>query len=118
MERRFGANPPDALVKLHERAFDEIVGACGLMGLFSPRTDGTGRREAYRQSLHSVVAPLGRLVAAELTRKLETPIRLDWQELRAGDISGRARAFQSLVGGGMAMQDAAAASGVLIGEAP
>lgn len=118
VEKRFGADPPDALVKLHERAFDEIVGACGLMGLFSPRTDGTGRREAYRQALHSVIAPLGRLVAAELTRKLETPIRLDWQELKAGDIAGRSRAFASLVNGGMDMQAAAAASGVLLTEAP
>ena len=45
--------------------------------------------------------------------KLETGVKLDWRELRAGDISGRARAFQSLVGGGMAVDDAAALSGLL-----
>ena len=112
--KRFGADPPSGLVTLMERAHDEVVGAVGLTGLFSPKTDGTGRREAYRQALHSVIAPLGRIVAHELTMKLEADIALDWAELRAGDITGRARAFQSLVGGGMDMSAAAAASGILV----
>ncbi|MDE0127070.1 MAG: hypothetical protein OXN97_21095 [Bryobacterales bacterium] len=55
---------------------------------------------SYRRFLFSTVAPLGRLVAAELTAKLETPVTLEWGELRAGDISGRARAYHSLVGAG------------------
>ena len=117
VEKRFGASPPVALVQLMERAFDEVIAACGLTGLFSPMAPGTARREAYRQALHSVIAPLGRIAADALSRGLDQPIRLDWQELRAGDISGRARAFQSLVGGGMSLQDAAAASGVLVAEA-
>ena len=112
--KRFGADPPAGLVQLLERSHDEVVGACGLTGLFSPRVDGSGRREAYRQALHSVIAPLGRVVAHELSLKLEADINLDWAELRAGDISGRARAFQSLVGGGMDMTAAAAASGILM----
>ena len=114
MEKRFGASPPVALVQLMERAFDEVTAACGLSGLFSPMAPGTARREAYRQALHSVIAPLGKIAAAELTAKLDQPIVLDWAELKAGDIAGRSRAFQSLVGGGMSLQDAAAASGVLV----
>ena len=91
----------------------EVYAACGMNpGLFT--TEGeTAQREAYRQALHSLVAPLGKMVAAELSAKLETGIQFDWMELRAGDISGRARAFQSLVGGGMDMQQAAALSGLL-----
>ena len=116
-EKRFGADPPAGLVAIHAAAFNQVVAACGLTGLFTAGAD-SARREAYRQALHSVIAPLGRIAAAELTAKLDRPIRLDWQELRAGDISGRARAFQSLVGGGMDMTAAAAASGVLIGETP
>ena len=34
-------------------------------------------------------------------------------EMHAADITGRARAFQIPVGGGMSLQDAAAASGLL-----
>ena len=116
-ERRFGANPPAGLVALMERAFDEVIAATGLTGLFTPLAPGTARRESYRQALHSVIAPLGRIVAAELSAKLDQPIVLDWAELKAGDIAGRSRAFQSLVGGGMSLQDAAAASGVLVAEA-
>ena len=41
-------------------------------------------------------------------------VRLDWEELRAGDVAGCARAFQSLVQGGMAIEDAARVSGVLM----
>ena len=114
-ERRFGADPPAGLVTLHERGFDEVVASVGLTGMFSPRTDGAGRREAYRQALHSVIAPLGRTVGAELTLKLEMPVTLDWRELRSGDIAGRARAFSSLVAGGMSLADSAAASGILTG---
>ena len=110
-------SPPVALVQLMERAFDEVIAATGLTGLFSPMAPGTARRESYRQALHSVIAPLGKIAAAELTAKLDQPIVLDWAELKAGDIAGRSRAFQSLVGGGMSLQDAAAASGVLMAEA-
>jgi len=44
-------------------------------------------------------------------------ITLDWEELRASDIQGSARAFQSMVGGGMPIERAAALSGLLV-EAP
>ena len=56
------------------------------------------------------------MVSAELSLKLEAEVRLDWSELRAADVASRARAFQSLVGGGMSLSDAAAASGVLLKE--
>ena len=63
-----------------------------------------------------MIAPLGRIAAAELSAKLETSIRLDWSELRAGDISGRARAFQSLVNGGMAVEKASALAGLMVAD--
>ena len=112
--KRFGAAPPLALVELAKLASREVLMACGLNVALWDDEGAATAREAYRQALHSVIAPLGRLVADELTRKIEAPIALDWQELKAGDITGRARAFQSLVGGGMDMTAAAAASGILI----
>ena len=95
----------------------EVYAACGINypALFSDGT-GTAGREAYRQFLHATLAPLGRAVEAELSEKLETEILLDWEELRAGDVAGRARAFQSLVGGGMEVADAARVSGVLMDD--
>ena len=114
--RRFGNDPPDAVISQAKLASAEVYAACGMNpGLFTNEGE-TGMRESYRQALHSLVAPLGKLVSAELSAKLETPVTFDWQELRAGDISGRARAFQSLVGGGMAVDEAAALSGLMTPE--
>lgn len=112
--KRFGPAPPAGLVELAKRASMEVYAACGLSMALFDESDGTSKREAYRQALHGTVAPLGRIVSDELSRKLATPIALDWTELRAGDIAGRARAFQALVGGGMDITVAAAASGILI----
>ena len=112
--RRIGANIPTGSIEAARLAFAEVLAACGLSISLFDAADGTGRREAYRQSLHSVIAPLGRLVSAELTAKLETDVELGWSELRAGDIAGRARAFQSMVRGGMLVEKSAALSGLML----
>ena len=114
--RRFGAEPPLPFVELLKIATREVMMACGVPDTLFADVGSASAREAYRIFLHSTVAPIGRLVQDELVVKLEAPVRLDWTELRAGDITGRARAFQSLVGGGMDMAAAAAASGILITE--
>ncbi len=113
MARRLGANPPMALVELQWTATREVYAACGLNPAVFEDAQGTAARESYRQALFGLIVPLGRMVSAELSLKMEADIKLDWTELRASDIAGRARAFQSLVGGGMALQEAAAVSGVL-----
>ena len=112
--KRFGAEPPQGLVDLHKLASMEIYSACGVSPLIFSAGQGTAAREGYRQTLFSTIAPLGRLVETELRAKLDDPsISLVWDELRAADISGRARAFQSLVGAGMDLSKAAALSGLL-----
>ncbi len=115
---RIGSNPPDALVKQADLATREVYAACGINPAIFQDAQGTAAREAYRQALFGLIAPLGRLVAAELSEKLEAEISLDWTELRASDIAGRARAFQSLVGGGMDVAKAAALSGLVVTEEP
>ena len=60
---------------------------------------GTGQREAWSRALFGVISTLGRIVETELRAKLNIPeLLLTWDELRASDLSGRARAFQSMVG--------------------
>ena len=57
--------------------------------------------------------PLGDLLAAELADKLAAPrLRLTFDRLFASDLSGRARAFGSLVQGGMNKDRAAALAGL------
>ena len=77
------------------------------------RADGTALREAWRQFLHSSVMPVSLSVSAELSEKLDTDIRLSFDRMFASDLNGRARAFQSMVGGGMDVQKAAALAGLM-----
>lgn len=115
--RRFGPDPPAGLVQLHEIASREVYAACGVPPLlFAGDGSAAGLREAYREFLFSTVAPLGRIVAAELSDKLDGEVRLDWTELRAADIAGRARAFQSMVGSGMDLAKAAALAGLMVAD--
>ena len=76
---------------------------------------GNGYRESWRRFLFGSIAPLAALVVEELRRKLEVPdLSLSFKELRASDLAGRARAFQSMVAGGMESGRAAALSGLVI----
>ena len=111
--KRLGANPPASLVELASQASREVLAACGISpALFDSRA-AAAAREAWRQFLFGCVSPLGRIVSDELTRKLETEVTLDWHELRASDLAGRARAFQSMVGSGMDLSKAAALAGLM-----
>lgn len=112
--RRFGFDAPASLVDLEKQIFVEILAACGIPPALFDSNSATASRESYRQFLHSTVAPIGRVVEAELREKLDSPdLAIDWTELRAADIAGRARAFSSMVKAGMDLQQAAAVSGVL-----
>lgn len=114
--RRLGANPPDSLIGLRSDTFMHVLAACGVpVSLFLPGESG-GQREAWRRFLHSSLQPLGAIVAEELSMKLEIPVQLSFDRLFASDIQGRARAFQSMVGGGMALDKAAGLSGLLTEE--
>ena len=113
--QRFGPNPPASMVDLVDLASREILGACGIpASLFGDRGDGSAQREAYRRVLHATVAPLGKIVARELSDKLETAVAFDWAELRAGDIATRARAFKSMIESGLDLEKAAALSGLML----
>ena len=109
---RFGAEPPASLVQLVTIASQEVYSAVGLNAALWGAGDAASTREAWRLCLFGVLSPLGRLVEAELQDKLEDSVTLSWQELRASDLSGRARAFQSMVGGGMEVERAAGLAGL------
>ena len=104
--KRFGATPPAGLVGLQDTATREIVAAVGFNPSLFQVGPAAAIRESWRLALFGVVSPLGRKVESELTAKLG-PVSLGWQELKASDLSGRARAFQSMVGGGMPVDQAA-----------
>ena len=106
--------PPASLVELVSVASQEVYSACGFNAALWGGSQAASVREAWRLALFGVLSPLGRMVESELQDKLEDTVTLSWQELRASDLSGRARAFQSMVGGGMAVDQAVAVAGLMV----
>ena len=113
---RLGPEPTAALVELFKISREDVLSCCGINPSLVMDAQGTAQREAYRQFLFGTVAPLGKMVAAELSAKLDTEVSLDWGELRASDIAGRARAFGTMVSNGMDLTQAAGLSGLLTAE--
>ena len=106
--------PDQGSVSLLEDARLAVITACGIPAELVSAADGTGAREAYRRFLWGTLAPLGKMAAAELADKLDvSDLTLDFSELQASDVAGRARAFQSLVGAGMDLAAAAAVTGLM-----
>ena len=109
---RVGPDIPRGNVDAFRAARESVLSACGYAVQLEGNSDGTAQREAWRRYMHGTVAPLGRLVAVEAAR-IGLPIDIDFESLFASDVQGRARAFASLVGGGMSLEAAAAATGIL-----
>ena len=98
--RRIGPDPPESLGVLREAVETTVLAACGVP-VDLVRSGGTDR-ESYRRYLHLSVQPLAAIIAAECAGKLDMPgLGLTFGSLHAGDISGKARAYQSLRKGGM-----------------
>ena len=96
---RLGADPPVALVGLRRDVEISVLSACGVPpALAIGLTDGTMARESYRQFLHLLVKPLGRIVEATFSDVLETPVSLTFDDLSAADVQSRARSWRQLVG--------------------
>ena len=112
-QKRIGADPPDALEKIRGSVGETILACCGVPVELAELGQGTVAREAWRRFLHATIDPLGKLIAEELSEKFEFPVSLSFDSLMASDISGRARAFQSMVGGRMEVDRAATLSGLL-----
>lgn len=112
---RLGPMPADGLVNVSDQAFNRVLAACGCSPALFDDSDGTAKREALRQWHLGVVQPLARILETELSTKLETDIRLRF-DLYNVDLAGRAQAFQKLVAGGVAVNEALATSGLLTDE--
>ena len=111
--KRLGPEPPDSFALLRDRFENSILAMCGIPpSLVAARGTGTAMREAFRQVLHSLLKPLGAILAEELQAKLHPEAALSFDSLRAGDITGSARAFGSLVKAGLTPQSAAAVVGL------
>lgn len=111
--QRIGTNPPQTIDMLRSNAAVHVLAACGVPLTLLERSDGTAMREAWRQFLHGSVVPVAQCVEEELAHKLNVRVALNFDSLFASDLSGRARAFQSMVGGGMDVEKAATLAGLM-----
>lgn len=110
---RIGPNPPDGQILLRSAATASILAAAGVPpALIAADTPAAGMRESFRQFLFSAIAPVGRIVALEAQRVLGGSGSLDWSALAASDVTGRARAFASLVKSGMEVDEAKRVAGL------
>ena len=113
-QQRLGPAPTEAMVQLADAAFARVLAASGCSPALFDDSDGTSKREALRQWHLGTVLPLARQIEHELTAKLESDVRLRF-DLYNVDLAGRAQAFQKLVAGGVAVNEALATSGLLAG---
>ena len=112
--KRVGADPPATLPELRRDAERSVLAACGVPTDVLQGGDAAGQREGYRRFLHSTIQPVCDGVAAQVSAFFGTPIRFDLSKMFAGDLSGRARAFQSMVNGGKTVDEAARISGLMV----
>ena len=108
---RLGPAPPVTMATIRKDAFEAVLAACGVPPSLFTDADGTSQREAVRRWHLNLVLPLARMVEHELTAKLETEVRLKFDSYPL-DLAGRAQAFQKLVAGGVAVNEALATSGL------
>ena len=113
---RIGPAPPSGMVDLRRDTALSVFGACGIPSELASNGEGTSAREAWRRFLHGTIQPIADQIAVECSAKLGTEITISFDRLFASDLSGRARAFQSMVGGGMSMDKAAGLAGLLESE--
>ena len=108
--------PPDSVVQLRGDAHNAILAAAGVPPQLFAAGPSQAAREAFRYLLHATINPIASMLELEASRKLGFPTKLDFTALSAADITGRARAFQSMVGAGMDFGKAAALSGLMLPE--
>ena len=117
MSSRLGPNPPAALAEIRRDAFESVLAACGYPpSLALGQADGTAQREALRRWHLGTVLPLAGMVEAELSAKLEAPIRLRFDNY-ALDLQARATALAKLVDSGMDRTEALSVVGLLFEDA-
>lgn len=113
--QRIGADIPDGNVALYKTLNEFLFAMLGIPNDLVNAQNAAGQREAWRRFLHSTVQPMAKIISAAAAR-INLTVTFDFEGLFASDITGRARAFNSLVQGGMDVEQAATVTGILTEE--
>ena len=103
--RRVGADIPEGNRQVRLDLQAAVLAAAGVPAELAG-ADDTAAREAWRRFLHATIAPIGRVVSAELMR-VGLPDAVTFDALFASDLQGRARAMGSMVQAGVKPDSAA-----------
>ena len=115
--RRVGANPPEGLVRLRREVEESLLGACGIPTTVLDASAAAAARETFRQFLHLTISPIARHIAGQIQAAFEMDtFEITFDRLMASDLSGRARAMQSMVAAGVEVDKAMALSGLMEAE--
>ena len=96
---RLGPAFTSAEVSLRESVCSEIASIYGISSvILGASSDGTAMRESLRRYLRVTIQPLAKVAAVELGRVLEQDVSFSFEDLRASDVTGAARAWRSLAG--------------------
>ena len=112
--KRVGADPPASVLAIWQYATSLVLAAAGVPIELLQLADGTGNRESWRRFIFSTIGPTAKSVEEELSNKFDMAVSLDFSQLQASDLSGRARSLQSMVGAGMDLTKAMALSGLMV----
>ena len=92
---RLGPTPTAPMVEIADSAFNRMLAACGTSPALFDNSSGISKREALRQYHMSTVRPCARILEHELSLRLDTKIRLrfdnyplDLAGLEVLDLSG------------------------------
>ena len=100
------------MASLRKDVFEHVLAACGVPPSLFLDSDGTSQREGLRRWHLGTVLPLAKVIEHELSAKLETEVRLRFDNYPL-DLAGRAASFQKLVAAGMGINEALATTGLL-----
>ena len=111
---RLGPHPPESLATIRKDAFQGVLAACGCSPALFDDSDGTSKREALRQWHLGTVLPLSKMLEHELSMKMETTVRLRFDNY-AMDMVSRAQVVEKLVAAGVPLATAMSAVGMMEG---
>ena len=109
--KRFGPTPAEQISELWAHTQRLIFGAFGIPASLFGDDSATNTRESWRTALFGLINPLALMIKQELSLKLKQDVTLDFGELQASDVQGRARSFKALVDGGIPVDEAKTLSG-------
>ena len=103
---RVGVDPPEHAVSLRKDVQIAVCAAAGVPPSLVLSSQGSDRRESFRQWIATTVKPLARVVETACSAALETDVKLDFSTLTGAEVAVRSKAIQSLVAAGVPLADA------------